>query len=64
MEKKMWKHSRHSTEQIDLITKYELIRNVPHRYFTYELNVKEFYPDINYESEEIIKLDWNDDNNA
>ena len=40
--------------KVDLVTKYEIIKNLPLKYFTYELSPKDFYPLINYEWDEII----------
>lgn len=47
--------SKRTNQTIDLVTKYELIKNLPPKHFTGELKPKEFYDNIEYEWEGIIK---------
>jgi hypothetical protein len=51
---KEWESPTDKTKKMDLITKYEILKNLPLKHFTFELEVDKYFPDISYEWTEMI----------
>lgn len=54
---KRWRKKEYllSDQTLDLVSKYQMIKNLPPKYFTYELNPKDFYPNVQFEWDEILE---------
>ena len=46
---------KETNDYIDLVTKYEIIKSLPPKHFTFDLDPKYFYPSINFEWDEIVR---------